>query len=278
MIPSDNRLTTTPIGAAAFTRRGDTTVTWLGGAGFLINCRGTIILIDPVLSLSPNQAGCSEVGLKLKIALPMLAQDLPRVDYVLYTHSDSDHLGPITAPVLAQKGAKLFGTYRVYHALTQLGVSPQQAFVCREEESFDLGGGITVEVTPADHPWQLKDLKRGGRPFRAGECCGYILNTPDGRLFFPGDTRLMEAHLRIKNIDLLALDVSMCEYHLNHTSAAVLANNLPEAWLFPLHYGTYDSPQPAHHGDPRDVFKTVTDGDRRGLLLPPGELFVLKKM
>lgn len=278
MIPSENRLTTTPIGAAAFVRRGDTAVTWLGGAGFLVNCRGTIILIDPVLSLSPDQTGCSEVGLKLKIVLPMLAQDLPRVDYVLYTHSDSDHLGPITAPVLAQKGAKLFGTYRVYHALTQLGVSPQQVFACREEESFDLGGGITVEVTPADHPWQLKDLKRGGRPFRAGECCGYILNTPDGRLFFPGDTRLMEAHLRIKSIDLLALDVSMCEYHLNHTSAAVLANNLPEAWLFPLHYGTYDSPQPAHDGDPRDVFKNVTDGDRRGLLLPPGEPFVLKKM
>ncbi len=278
MAQAQNTLTTTPVGTAAFARRSDTAVTWLGGAGFLINCRGTIILIDPVLSLSPDQEGCSEVGLKLKIALPVLAQDVPRVDYVLYTHSDSDHLGPITAPVLAQKGAKLFGTYRVYHALTQLGVSPQQAFVCREDEPFALGGGITVEVTPADHPWQLKDLKRGGRPFRAGECCGYILNTPDGRLFFPGDTRLMEAHLRVKNIDLLALDVSMCEYHLNHTSAAVLANNLPDAWLFPLHYGTYDSIQPAHQGDPRDVFKNVTDGDLRGLLLPPGEPFVLKKV
>lgn len=87
----------------------------------------------------------------------------------------------------------------------------------------------------------------------------------------------MEEHLRIRGIDLLALDVSMCEYHLNHTSAVVLANNLPEAWLFPLHYGTYDSPQPAHRGNPRDVFKNVVDGDRRGLLLPPGEPFVLKK-
>ncbi len=276
MAQTENILTTTPIGAAAFADRGDTSVTWLGGAGFLINCRGTIILIDPVLSLAPDHADCSEVGLRLKIALPIFAQAVPRADYVLYTHSDSDHLGPVTAPVLARKGAKLFGTYRVYHALTQLGVSPQQAFVCREDEPFNLSG-ITVEVTPADHPWQLKDLKRGGRPFRAGECCGYILNTPDGRLFFPGDTRLTEAHLRIKNIDLLALDVSMCEYHLNHTSATVLANNLPEAWLFPLHYGTYDSVQPAHQGDPRDVFKNVTNGDRRGLLLPPGEPFVLKK-
>lgn len=276
MSQAENTLVTKPMDAAAFLNRGDTAVTWLGGAGFLVNCRGTVILIDPVLSLSPDKEGCSEAGLKLKIDLPILADKIPRVDYVLYTHSDSDHLGPVTALTLAQKGAKFFGTYRVYHALTQLGVSPKQAFVCREDEPVQLST-IAVDVTPADHPWQLKDLKRGGRPFRAGECCGYILNTPDGRLFFPGDTRLMEAHLRIKNIDLLALDVSMCEYHLNHTSAAVLANNLPEAWLFPLHYGTYDSPQPAHQGDPRDVFKNVTDGDRRGLLLPPGEAFVLKK-
>ena len=273
---TENTLVTKPMDATAFSNRGDTAVTWLGGAGFLVNSRGTVILIDPVLSLSPDKEGCSEAGLKLKTALPIQAQQVLRVDYVLYTHSDIDHLGPITALALAKKGAKFYGTYRVYHALTQLGVSPKQAFVCREDEPVQLGG-IAVDVTPADHPWQLKDLKRGGRPFRAGECCGYILNTPDGRLFFPGDTRLMEAHLRIKNIDLLALDVSMCEYHLNHTSAAVLANNLPEAWLFPLHYGTYDSPQPAHLGDPCDVFKNVTDGDRRGLLLPPGEPFVLKK-
>lgn len=157
MAQLENALITVPMDAKAFANRGDTAVTWLGGAGFLVNCRGTIILIDPVLSLSPDQEGCSEVGLKLKIALPILADQLPRVDYVLYTHSDSDHLGPLTALVLAQKGAKFFGTYRVYHALTQLGVSPVQAFVCREEEPVQLGG-ITVDVTPADHPWQLKDL------------------------------------------------------------------------------------------------------------------------
>lgn len=51
----------------AFANRGDTAVTLLGGAGFLINCRGTVLLIDPVLSMSPDKDGYSEAGLKLKI-------------------------------------------------------------------------------------------------------------------------------------------------------------------------------------------------------------------
>lgn len=265
-----------PISAAAFAKQESTTVTWLAGAGFLVNCRGTIIFIDPLLSVSPDDENISEAGLELKIPLPLKAVDVPRVDYVLYTHSDIDHLGPVTAMALAGQGANFIGTYPVYYQLTQFGVSPKQVAVCRTEEPFVIGD-IKVEVTPADHPWQLKDLQRGGRPFRMGECCGFILNTPDGRLFFPGDTRLMEEHLRISDIDLLALDVSMCEYHLNHTSAAVLANHLPNAYLLPLHYGTYHSEFPAHQGDPRDVFSKVSNGEKRGLLLQPGEPFEVRK-
>lgn len=276
MQENTSALISVPVGPEAFAPREDTLVIWLGGAGFLINCRGKIIFIDPVLSYHPEKEGFSEAGLKLKIALPLLAGQVPKVDYVLYTHSDIDHLGPVTALALAQSGAKFYGTYRVYHQLTQIGVSPKQAFVCRVDEQAELDD-IIAEVTPADHPWQLKDLKRGGRPFRMGECCGYILNTPDGRLFFPGDTRLMEEHFKIKDIDLMALDVSTCEYHLNHVSATVLANNLTNAYLFPMHYGTHDSPQPAHQGDPRAVYANVTGAERRGLLLPPGEPFILTK-
>mgnify|MGYP000217110961 CR=1 FL=1 len=75
-----------------------------------------------------------------------------------------------------------------------------------------------------------------------GECCGFLIDAPEGRLYFPGDTRLMEYHLSLTDIDVLALDVSTCEYHLNHTSAIVLANHFPKAYLLPFHYGTYDCP------------------------------------
>ena len=125
---------------------------------------------------------------------------------------------------------------------------------------------------PADHPWQLKDLERGGPPYRMGECCGFLIDAPEGRLYFPGDTRLMEYHLSLTDIDVLALDVSTCEYHLNHTSAIVLANHFPKAYLLPFHYGTYDCPTVASHcGEPEDIYPwrhLPDDFYLRGCILP----------
>lgn len=271
------KLKTVPIEQSAFGQRVDTTVTWLGGSGFLINCAGTIILIDPVISVLPEAPSLSECNLKLKIDLPILAEQITKVDYVMYTHSDIDHLGPITALTLAKLNPKFIGTYPVYYQLTQLGVNPKQISVCRIREKIQVGN-ILVEVTPADHPWQLMARERGGRPFRVGECCGFILNTKDGRLFFPGDTRLMEEHLEINDIDFLALDVSKDEYHLNHVSAVVLANNLANAYILPIHYGTYYSDKPAHIGEPADVFPKIHNIEKRGLLLSPGEEFKVKPL
>ena len=38
-----------PFGREALQDQPGTTVRWLGGAGALVNCRGTVLLIDPVL-------------------------------------------------------------------------------------------------------------------------------------------------------------------------------------------------------------------------------------
>jgi len=102
--------------------------------------------------------------------------------------------------------------------LTKLGIESDLVEVCRYGDPIEIRG-IIIDATPADHPWQLQDPARYGKPFRPGDCCGYILNTPDGRIFFPGDTRIMEEHLSIKDINVLALDVSVCAYHLNHPAA-----------------------------------------------------------
>lgn len=82
----------------------------------------------------------------------------------------------------------------------------------------------------------------------------------------------MEYHLSLSDIDVLALDVSTCEYHLNHTSAIVLANHFPKAYLLPFHYGTYDCPTVAAHcGEPEDIYPYITNSLQRGLILAPGE-------
>lgn len=265
-----------PIKAGAFAPSLETTVTWLSGAGFLINCHGTCILIDPAVAKDPEDGAKGETGLLLKADFPIKPEEIPENCHVLYTHADSDHLGPVTAQTLAKKKIPMYGTLSVFERLARLGVPCDQISVIRTEETMEIDG-ILVESIPADHPWQLKDRKRGGRPYRPGDCCGYILNTPEGRIYFPGDTRLMERHFQIRDIAMLALDVSTCEYHLGHTSAVVLANLFPFAFLMPYHYGTYDCPGiAAHCGEPEEVYGEIVGGRERGLILGVGEAFVLR--
>lgn len=271
-----NRRKTVPITARAFASCSETIVTWLSGAGFLINCHGTCIMIDPAIMRAREDSAKSETGLLLKVEFPILPEEIPEKCHVFYTHADSDHLGPSTAQILAKKKIPMYGTLSVFERLSRLGIPPEQISVFRTEETMELGG-IVIESIPADHPWQLKDRKRGGRPYRPGDCCGYVLNTPEGRIYFPGDTRLMERHLRIQDIDMLALDVSTCEYHLGHTSAVVLANHFKSAYLIPYHYGTYDCPEiAAHIGEPEEIYRVIHGSGTRGLIPAVGEPVVFR--
>lgn len=263
-----------PISPDAFAAQSRTTVYWLGGAGFMLNVRGKIILIDPVMKTAPGDPNVCETGHILKIRYPIGAQDVPKVDMVLYTHPDEDHMGEATVKDLAKLDPQFIGPPLVFRKLVSLGVHTHIE-MCWEKDQFELDG-IKIEVTPADHPWQLQDPMHCGRVYRREDCCGYMLTTPDGKLFFPGDTRLMEEHLEYRDVTLLALDVSLCPYHLNHPGAIVLANLLPDAYLIPYHYGTFDEPAVlAYCGDPMDVLSRV-ENPGRGRIYTPGEAFVLQ--
>jgi glyoxylase-like metal-dependent hydrolase (beta-lactamase superfamily II) len=72
---------TQPFGAEAFESTDGTVLRWLGMAGFLINSRGTTLMVDPLLG-----------GFDMPVdRLPNRAGNVPRLDAVLVTHSDNDH-------------------------------------------------------------------------------------------------------------------------------------------------------------------------------------------
>lgn len=56
---------------------------WLGMAGFLINARGTTLMIDPLLG---------EFDLPVLLDFPIAAGAVPQLDAVLVTHSDNERL------------------------------------------------------------------------------------------------------------------------------------------------------------------------------------------
>ena len=79
-------------GAEAFAPSDRTVLRWLGMAGFLVNSRGTTILIDPLLG---------GFDMPIMIEMPLVAAHVPHLDAVLVTHSDNDHYSVPTCRDLA---------------------------------------------------------------------------------------------------------------------------------------------------------------------------------
>ena len=98
---------TQPFGAEAFGPSDGTTLRWLGMAGFLINSRGTTIMVDPLLE---------GFDMPIMIDMPIAAKDVPELDAILVTHSDNDHYSVPTCRALAP-------VTRAYHSTRLRGLS-----------------------------------------------------------------------------------------------------------------------------------------------------------
>lgn len=261
-----------PVTKEDFNPIDGTKIYWMGAATFLINARGTILLFDPVMQYKPGSDTIAEIDdAPLKIKYPIMAYDVPKCDAVFYSHSDDDHTARGTARTLAKLGPKFYGPPPVFEKLARAGLDLDLLVSCRSDDVIEFPN-CKVTVFPADHPWQLQDPRKYGKPFRAGDAVGYIIETPDICFYFPGDTRLMEQHMYMKGIELLAADVSLCTYHINPLGSAMLANILKDTMLIPYHYGTFDEPTvPAHCGDPLDVMEMTDNGKERMHIQAPGD-------
>src|SRR5688500_9845243 len=100
---------TQPFGAEALEADDGTVLRWLGMAGFLVNSRGTTLMVDALLG---------GFDMPVMIPFPIAAADVPRVNAVLVTHSDNDHYSVPTCRDLAR-------VTREYHS-SEYVASPMQ--------------------------------------------------------------------------------------------------------------------------------------------------------
>lgn len=268
---------TVKIDVKELTARDDTILYWLGGGGFLVNARGTVLLFDPVMEMDKTQM-CAETGHHMLMEYPIATKDVPYVDMVFYTHPDIDHVGPKTSAILADARVPRVAPQRVAELLYTHGAARQDVSVCRAGERYTVKN-CTVEVIPSDHPWQLIDPERFGKPLGKDDAVGFVIRTPDGSILLPGDTRLLETHYNIPDVDVVLVDTAKCAFHLNVEGALLLSNHYSNAYLIPYHYGLFDEPAiPAQeNGDPQDVFRFVKQADKRARTLAPGEPFRLRE-
>ncbi len=257
---------TQPFGAQAFEASDGTVLRWLGMAGFLINSRGTTLMVDPLLG---------GFDMPVMIDFPIAATDVPRLDAVLITHSDNDHYSVPTCRDLA-------GGTGEYH-------STQYVSSLMKHEDFpayghDIGehfaiGPVNVEVTPADHAWQNASPGASDRIFEPEDACGFWIETPDGTIWAPGDSRLIpDHHLRMPTADAMLFDFSDSEWHFGLDGAIEMANAYPRTPLLLYHWGCVDAPDfPPFNADP-DSLQDRVENPERIQLLAPGQPYVLRRL
>ncbi len=252
-------------GAEAFQSQQTTSVRWLAGAGALINCRGTILMIDPVLK---------GYDLPLLVDAPLKTEDVPHVDALLITHSDNDHFSTDTCRDLIPVCDACHAPRYVAGLADELGLPSAGHDI---HDTFSVGP-VTITLTPADHAWQNAYPGTADRIFQKEDFCGFWLDTPDGTLWAVGDSRLMDEHLHMETPDLILFDFSDSEWHIGLTNAAKLANTYPDTPLLLWHWGCVDAPDmDPFNGDPAELKARIINPDR-ALVLAPGEPLELKRL
>ncbi|MBE5808242.1 MAG: MBL fold metallo-hydrolase [Clostridiales bacterium] len=251
-----------PIRPQAFAPCDDTTVRWLGSAGAFINSRGTTLMIDPLLE---------GYDMPVLFESPILPADVPSLDALLITHIDNDHFSRATC-------RDLRGVCKAWHATgyvaEEMRAEGLPATGHAIGERFRVGD-LCVTLTPADHDWQNDFEAYSFRHWAKEDCCGFWIETADGTIWAPGDSRLMEEQLHMPEPDVILFDFSDNAYHITLDGAVRLANAYPRAALIPIHWGTVDAPDmDTFNGDPDVLRARVTDPGRVHALCP-GEAFKL---
>lgn len=254
----------TKVTKEAFEKINHTEIRWLGNASIMINSRGTNIMIDPLLE---------GFDMPLLFEMPILPQDIPNLDALLITHIDNDHFSRPTCKDVSSVCHSYHAPQYVAEVMNEEGILGTGHCI---EDSF-MVNNIKVTLTPARHNWQNGSKKYQFREWKEEDYCGYWLDTPDGTIWLPGDSKLMDEHLKMPSPDVILFDFSDNDWHITLDGAIQLANTYPNADLICIHWGSVDAPEMSpFNGNPEVLINRVIHPQRIHVLAP-GEPFSMTK-
>jgi len=214
---------TQTFGVEAFKALNKTTLRWLGMAGYFINSRGTTMMVDPLLG---------GFDMPVMIDFPIAAKNVPRLDAVLVTHADNDHYSVPT-------NKELKPVTRIFHSTVYVdSLMKNEGFPSAGHNIGDTFhvGPVFVKLTPADHAYQNAFPGMSKRWFKNEDACGFWIETQDGNIWAPGDSRLMPEHLQFPTPDAILFDFSDSELHFKLEGSVKIAHAIlkPPLPLKPL--------------------------------------------
>jgi L-ascorbate metabolism protein UlaG (beta-lactamase superfamily) len=164
---------------------GEVVLYWLGQAGFVIDCDGMRMLIDPYLSdsLAEKYRGTRYPHRRMMPA-PLAPSDLDRLDLVLCTHRHTDHMDPGTLQPLAQRFPELrfvVPAASIDEAMKRCGVSVDRLIPVDADMRVKVLDDCYVSPVASAHETLEVDDK-GQHPW-----LGYVIEACGVRLYHSGD-------------------------------------------------------------------------------------------
>ncbi len=199
----------------------DVRVQWLGTAGFAIEHRGHVLLIDPYVTRA-SLARC--VLSRLRPDLAAIARYVPRADAIVVGHTHFDHA--LDAPEIARRtGARVFGSRSAATLCLAHGVPADRVEVVeRDVGSIPVErevGPFRLRFVPSAHSRFLlgrvpfpgdiadcDDVPMHVSGYRCGAVFGVEIRVAGRVLYHMGSAELVEANVPVKNVDLLLMCVA----------------------------------------------------------------------
>ena len=213
-----------------------TSITLINHATVLIRIDDVNIITDPIYSRS---VGWIAPRLQ-KPGIPF--DDLPRIDYILISHNDYDHLSMRTLRRLCRRNQST-----VLVPLGDAKYARKAGFTAVVEmnlwQTIDYNQ-IRITCVPAKHKSNRMPLQRIKQL-----CCGYVVEKNDSVIYFAGDTGYGEHFKEISlrfcvKAALLPIGAYkpyewFREIHLNPQTAIKAFLDLKAEVLIPIHWGTF---------------------------------------
>ena len=220
-------------------------LTWIGQAGFLVRTPATRLALDPFLSDHPDRRFPSPVGV----------DDLAGTELVLASHQHLDHLDvPGLAGLLEldDRVRVLLPAPAVADA-AEAGL-PRDRLVGGRPGEPVTAGDVTIHPVPALHGVHVADAYSHGLPGDGDgvRYLGYVLETPDGRLYHAGDTLRWPGQadlLRRHRVEVALLPINGRDSereakdivgNLDAGEALELARDAGVGTVVPMHYDLMD--------------------------------------
>jgi L-ascorbate metabolism protein UlaG (beta-lactamase superfamily) len=248
-------------------------LTWIGQAGFLLRTPGTRLAVDPFLSDHPDRRFPAPVGVG----------DLAGTELVLATHQHLDHLDAPALRALLERDdqARVVLPAPAVPDAAEAGLPPGRLVGARPGEPVT-AGDVTVHPVPALHGVHTTDAYAHGLPVDGDQVryLGYVLETPDGRVYHAGDTLRWDGQaelLRRHRVDVALLPINGRDEereardivgNLDAGEALALARDAAVGTAVPMHYDLMDG----NLGDVEEFLRLAPE------LFPGGRAAVLARM